>query len=141
VIRRGDPCLNGSSLTLIKRSPRRPRHGRRADAHHKDKNWREVYPLHPAADVFPMLPDDQLNVVGVDPGVGELVEVALTWMRTVRSAALQTGQQPTPTIRWPCIRDCGCAAPVPVGSWHGLHIPEAPRARVDDDLAAALRAN
>src|SRR5215813_14483298 len=32
----------------------------------KPKSWREVYKVHPAADVFPMLPEDELRKLGED---------------------------------------------------------------------------
>ena len=30
------------------------------------KSWRDVYKVHPAADVFPMLPEDELREIGED---------------------------------------------------------------------------
>jgi len=43
------------------------------------KSWRDVYPVHPAADLFPMLPEDELMKLGEDIKKNGLKEPVVLW--------------------------------------------------------------
>jgi hypothetical protein len=43
------------------------------------KSWREVYKVHPAADLFPMLPEDELRKLGEDIKANGLKEKIILW--------------------------------------------------------------
>lgn len=43
------------------------------------KSWREVYKVHPAADLFPMLPEDELRKLGEDIKANGLKENIVLW--------------------------------------------------------------
>lgn len=46
------------------------------------KSWRDVYKVHPAADVFPMLPEDELRKLGEDIQNNGLKEHVVFWSDT-----------------------------------------------------------
>src|SRR5262249_38696269 len=48
----------------------------------KPKSWREVYKVHPAADVFPMMPEDELRKLGEDIKANGLKEPVVLWSPT-----------------------------------------------------------
>src|SRR5258708_7264713 len=43
------------------------------------KSWRDVYKVHPAADLFPMLPEDELRKLGEDIKANGLRENIVLW--------------------------------------------------------------
>src|SRR5690348_8445060 len=43
------------------------------------KSWRDVYKIHPAADLFPMLPEDELRKLGEDIKANGLKEPIVMW--------------------------------------------------------------
>ena len=43
------------------------------------KSWRDVYKVHPAADLFPMLPEDELRKLGEDIQKNGLQESIVFW--------------------------------------------------------------
>src|SRR5215510_4316582 len=43
------------------------------------KSWREVYKVHPAADRFPMLPEEELRKLGEDIKANGLREPVVVW--------------------------------------------------------------
>src|SRR5262245_25033423 len=50
-----------------------------------EMGWRDVYKVHPAADVFPMLPEDELRKLGEDIKVNGLAEPIVLWSSRDRS--------------------------------------------------------
>ena len=43
------------------------------------KSWRDIYKVHPAADLFPMLPEDELKKLGEDIKANGLKETVTLW--------------------------------------------------------------
>jgi hypothetical protein len=41
--------------------------------------WRDKFKVHPAADVFPMMPDEELKVLGEDIAANTLLEAIVFW--------------------------------------------------------------
>src|SRR5262249_23126219 len=50
-----------------------------SEAETMGKSWREVYKVHPAADLFPMLPEDELRKLGEDIKANGLKESVTLW--------------------------------------------------------------
>ena len=48
-------------------------------------DWRDEYKVHPAADVFPMLPDEELDELAADIKANELLEPVEYWGGPVQS--------------------------------------------------------
>lgn len=85
------------------------------------KSWRDVYKVHPAADLFPMLPEDELRKLGEDIKANGLKEPIAFW-------SLHTGMDAETMVldgrnRLDAMELVGIETVAPVGKKYWIAIP------------------
>jgi hypothetical protein len=61
-------------------------------ASEQPKSWRNVYKVHPAADAFPMLPEDELRKLGEDIKANGLKEPIILWVSETKECQVIDGR-------------------------------------------------
>ena len=64
------------------------------------KSWRDVLPIHPAAELFPLMAPDALRALGADIKKGKLREPITLWFPILKATNRSCSMAETAWMRW-----------------------------------------